>query len=134
MVTRSFETLLAKYPAVVQSSALTARKLILELLPDAEETVDDSDGVVGYGYGPGYNGLICTLLLSKSGVKLGIVRGAELSDPDGLLEGSGKVHRYVQLRTASDLQRPGLRRLVKTASAAWKDRARVRSAHSRSRK
>jgi len=54
--------------------------------------------VVGYGYGPGYKGPVCTLILSKTGVKLGLPYAAALSDPDGLLEGTGKVHRFVQLR------------------------------------
>jgi hypothetical protein len=67
-------------------------------------------------------GMVCTLILSKSGVKLGLVRGVELADPKGLLEGSGKVHKYVQLRKASDLNRPGVKGLVKAAHAAWQQR------------
>jgi hypothetical protein len=47
-------------------------------------------------------GIICTLVLSKSGVKVGFVNGAELADPTGLLEGSGKKHKYIQLKTVSD--------------------------------
>jgi len=118
----SFDDLLAAYPSNVRSLALAARKLILELLPEAEETVDQSAAVVGYGYGPGYKGTICTLILSKTGVKLGLARGAELADPKGLLEGAGKVHRYVRIETPSDLSKPGLKALVKAAVAAWKKR------------
>ena len=62
------------------------------------------------------------LILSKSEVKLGLVRGSELADPHGLLEGSGKVHRYIQLRTASDLDRAAVKQLVKAAHTAWKQR------------
>ena len=43
----------------------------------------------------GLSGNVCTLILSKSGVKLGLVHGSELADPNGLLEGSGKVHRNI---------------------------------------
>ena len=78
--------------------------------------------VIGYGYGPGYRGLVCTLILSKAGVKLGIVRGSELDDPHGLLEGSGRVHRYVQLRNVSDLRKAGVGQIVKAAHIAWKRR------------
>ncbi|MBI3494240.1 MAG: hypothetical protein HY047_21035 [Acidobacteria bacterium] len=56
-------------------------------------------------------------------MKLGVVRGAELPDPKHLLEGSGKVHRYVALKTRADLKRPGLKPLLKAALAAWKRRA-----------
>ena len=119
---KSFDDLLAAYPPNVQALALATRKLILELLPGAEETVDQSAAVVGYGYGPGYKGTICTLILSKAGVKLGLARAAELADPKGLLEGAGKVHRYVRVEAASDLRKPGLKPLVKAAVAAWKKR------------
>src|SRR6266571_2273049 len=113
MATLTFDHLLGKHSADVRGLALAARKFILATLPRAEESLDASAGVLGYGYDPGYNGLICTLILSKSGVKLGLAHGGQLSDPGGLLEGRGKVHRYIQLRTASDLEQPGVARLLK---------------------
>jgi len=88
----------------------------------AAGSVGASAPVVGYGYGPGYRGVVCTLILSKSGVKLGLVRGSELADPRGLVEGSGKVHRYVALRGPADVQKAGLSQLVKACYAAWKGR------------
>ena len=116
------ETFLAAYPAEVGDLARAARRLLDGTLPGAAETLDESAKVVGYSYGPGYKGLVCTLILSRSGVKLGIVRGSELADPKQLMQGSGKVHRHVQLRTIADLKRPGLKPLLKAASAAWKER------------
>ena len=121
---RSPEQLLKSYSSDVQALADKARRLLLKLLPGAEESVDSSAPVMSYGYGPGYRGMICTLILSKSGVKMGFVRGAELADPSGLLEGSGKKHKYIQLNNASDLNRPGVKRLIKVAHAAWKQRNR----------
>jgi hypothetical protein len=44
------------------------------------------------------------------------------SDPCGLLEGSGRVHRYIQLHAASDLRQAGVNQLVKAAFTAWKQR------------
>jgi len=119
---RSVEKLLEFYPSDVQALAQGARGLLLKLLPAVQEGASSSAPVVGYSYGPGYQGTVCTLILSKSGVKLGLVRGAELADPKGLLEGSGKVHRYIQLRTASDLNRAAVKQLVRAAHAAWKQR------------
>jgi hypothetical protein len=118
----TLDQLLSKYPADVQALAISARKFILDTLPKADESLDESAGVLGYGYGPGYKGLICTLILSKSGVKLGLAHGAELPDPDRLLAGTGKVHRYVQLRATSDIKKPGVARLLKAARAAWQER------------
>jgi len=119
---RSVEKLLGAYPSDVQALAQRARGLLLKLLPGVQEGASSSAPVLAYGYGPGYRGMVCTLILSKTGVKLGLVRGAELSDPNGLLEGSGKVHRYIQLRTASDLDRAAVKQLVKAAHTAWKQR------------
>jgi hypothetical protein len=61
-------------------------------------------------------------LLSKSGVKVGFVNGAALADPTGLLEGSGKKHKYIQLETASDLNRADFQQLIRAAYAAWRER------------
>jgi len=120
--TRTLEKLVESYTRDVQAVAAGARQLICDVLPGVEERVDPKQAIVSYGYGPGYKGMVCTLLLSKSGVKLGVVRGSELADPRGLLEGSGKVHRYVQLHARADLRKAGLRPLIKAAHAAWQAR------------
>ena len=118
----TIDTLLRSYPESVQIVTRHAAEKIREWLPNAAEGVDASARMVAYRYGPGYKGMICTLILSKSGVKLGLVGGAVLSDPYGLLAGTGKVHRHVQLRAPQDLKRAGLKQLVLDASAACKMR------------
>ena len=110
--------LLEAYPTEVRALARSARRLIRQLLPAVDEQVDAAAPVIGYSCGAGYRGLVCTLILSKSGVKLGLVNGAALDDPHDLLEGSGKVHRYIQLHAAGDLRKPGVDRLLKAAFAA----------------
>jgi hypothetical protein len=117
-VNLAIDKLLRSYPEDVQILARQARKQLREWLPDAGEGVDAAARMLAYSYGPGYKGMVCTLLLSKSGLKLGLVGGAALADPDGLLAGSGKVHRHVQLRTVQDLQKAGLKQLVLGARAA----------------
>ena len=84
--------------------------------------VDQADRVLGYGFGPTYKDLICTIILSKGEVKLGIVGSATLPDPNGLLEGTGKRHRYVVIAEPSDLKKPGLKSLLKAAVTAWKQK------------
>jgi hypothetical protein len=121
---RTLQDLLAKYPDDVQKLALETRKFILECVGQATEIVDTSAPVVGYGYGPGYKDTICTMILSKSGVKLGLAGGASLPDPQMLMDGNGKVHRYVQLNCVADLKRRGLKPLLKAALDAYRDRVR----------
>jgi hypothetical protein len=113
---------LAEYPPPVRDVALALRKTILAVIPDAREMLDRSSRIVAYGFGTSYADMICTIIPSKTGVKLGIVRGTALKDPHGLLEGSGKQHRYVALAKLSDLRRRGLKPLLGAAVRAWKDR------------
>ena len=113
-----WDALLASYSPDLGAIALAARELALTGIPGAIEQVDTKARVVGYGTGTGYADLICTIILSKSGVKLGLVGGATLPDPHGLLEGTGKVHRYVPLPSAADASRPAVRALLASAVAA----------------
>jgi hypothetical protein len=116
------EAFLADYPETVRETVRAARAYLARLLPDAQESLDRSAKLIGYSYGPGYKGVVCTLILSQSGVKLGIARGVELPDPKRLMAGSGKIHRHVQLRSAADLARPGLEQLMNAALSAWRKR------------
>jgi hypothetical protein len=58
----------------------------------------------------------------QGGVKIGLVRGNELDDPHGLLEGRGKVHRHLAVTCQADLRRPGVSKLITATHAAWKRR------------
>ena len=111
---------LAEYPPAVSDVALELRRTILATIPDADETVDRPGRIVGYGYSPAYADLICVIIPSKTGVKLGMARGAKLADPDGLLEGRGKTHRYVVMTQPSDAKRRAVKQLLKAGVAAWK--------------
>jgi hypothetical protein len=121
----SIDTFLADYPPEVRVLTRAARAFLAETLPGSAEALDESARVIGYSYGPGYKGLVCTLILSRTGVKLGVVRGSELPDPKHLLDGSGKVHRHVPLKSPADLKRPGLKALIRAAHKAWKARVRL---------
>ena len=113
---RTFEQLLAPYPDAVQRLAKQTRAFIRRLVPKSIETVDGSGPYISYGYTSGYKGQVCTIIVSKGGVKLGVAGGASLPDPDKLLAGSGKVHRFIALKSADDLKQPGVEPLVRTAA------------------
>jgi len=100
---------LAGYPVFVRDLAVSLRATIRSTIPEAREMLDLQGRVIGYGFGSGYADLICTIIPSKTGVKLVIVRGAELPDPHALLTGTGKRHRYVEFTEASDLRRAGVK-------------------------
>jgi hypothetical protein len=96
-----------------------ARRLcetILAMMPDATISIDAEN--IGFGFGTGYKGLVFTVAPHTAHVTLGVAGGASLPDPDGLLEGSGKVHRHVKLRGVTEVDRPELRALMESAVAA----------------
>jgi len=115
--------LLGAYSNEVQATVYEARRYLLSVLPGASEVVDSKARVIGYGYGTGYRDMIFTLILSRGGVKLGVVEGATLPDPRHLMEGEGRRHRHVVLQAPSDLRRAGLKPLLRSALSAWRIRA-----------
>jgi hypothetical protein len=58
----------------------------------------------------------------KAHVNVGFFRGAEIADPKGLLEGTGKVMRHVKLRPGDDFDATALTELVETAYTDMKER------------
>ncbi len=48
-------------------------------------------------------------------VNVGFFRGAEIADPQGLLEGTGKFGRHVKLRPERDVDATALAQLIETA-------------------
>jgi hypothetical protein len=61
----------------------------------------------------------------KTHVNVGFFRGAELSDPSGLLEGTGKFMRHVKLRPEREIDATALMKLIETAYADMKGRSKV---------
>src|SRR2546425_4644526 len=62
----------------------------------------DGEPVVGVGTFTGHSAMF-------------FYRGRELDDSSGLLQGSGKDTRFVTLRSASDAERPEVKRLIRNA-------------------
>ena len=49
-------------------------------------------------------------------MNLGFMYGAELDDPEGLLEGTGKLLRHIKIRSLEELRRAAVKSLVEQAS------------------
>ncbi|WP_290865914.1 DUF1801 domain-containing protein [Hamadaea sp.] len=110
------DDLLARHTPDVAAVAHRIIAQISRVYPDAVVTVDGGD--IGFGSGTGYKGLSFVVTPHTSHVTLGIAGGANLPDPAGLLEGSGKVHRHVKLRTPDDADRPELVALLEARVSA----------------
>ena len=61
-------------------------------------------------------------------VNVGFFRGAELSDPKGLLEGTGKFMRHVKLRPEAEVDSAALIELIEAAYTDMKGRLVAESA------
>ncbi|TVR66881.1 MAG: DUF1801 domain-containing protein [Gemmatimonadales bacterium] len=107
--------LLATAPPELQTLFLEGRSRILALYPDATETVTPGYRSVGYGPGSRMSQQSVALIFHSRHVNLQFFRGASLSDPGGLLEGTGKAMRHVKLRSPADLDQPGLAALMTAA-------------------
>ncbi len=75
----------------------------------------------------------------KAHVNVGFFRGAELADPAGLLEGTGKVMRHVKLRPGNAIDATALSKLIHAAYIDMRERVesealRTKSFHSNARK
>lgn len=64
---------------------------------------------------PSYGDAVLYIADHTRHINLGFNQGAHLTDPDGLLEGTGKDLRHAKIRAKTDLT-PALARLVKRAA------------------
>lgn len=114
--------LVEPYPLEIQKLVMATRKFVMGVIPKALEMVDTKSKVIGFGFGTGYKDMICSIMPAKGWVTLGIGWGAELPDPHQLMEGSGKVHRHVKLKSEADLKTPGLEALLEAGLTRWMGR------------
>jgi len=113
---------LSQYPEPVPEHALQLRAIVLKQLPNIIEQLDIPAKMVGYCYGQKYVDMICVIIPSKKGLKLGFAWGVDLPDPDHLLEGTGKISRYVVIKSTQQIKSPAIKKLLKEALKLYKKR------------
>ncbi|MCX6287638.1 MAG: hypothetical protein NTY96_11040 [Bacteroidetes bacterium] len=115
-------TILSKYDPSTAELGGQLTGFLLSQLPGSVELPDESSGIIAITYGKGYKDIICTVIPSKQGIKLGFNRGSELPDPEHLLTGKGKLHKYVVIRSALDFEKPGILSLLREGLKAYDKR------------
>ena len=83
---------------------------VRELLHDGHPTACVGDAAFGY------------VNAFTAHVNVGLFRGAEVADPAGLLEGTGRFMRHVKLRPGCRVDAAALTRLIETAYADMQER------------
>jgi hypothetical protein len=113
------EEILSRYEEKLAQLGLQLRDFLFSELKGINEEVDATANIISFNYGKGYKNIICVIIPSKKGIKLGFYKGSELPDPEKLLTGTGKVHRFVEIKSVQDINNPALKRLLKEAVAAY---------------
>ena len=106
-------------PAELCDLVLELRELVREAAPQAHEAIKFNSlcyykpnqpyGVIG--------GNVCGIGVRDDRVQLGFIHGAFLPDPDGLLQGTGKAKRQIEIRTPADICRAAFTKLIRAAVA-----------------
>jgi hypothetical protein len=109
------EDFLSGFAPEVRNLALGVRELVLEMEPEAIEQIDVSAHMLAYGYAKTYTHLICVCILYNDYVNLGLPRGVDMPDPEGLLEGTGKRARHVKIYDLDQLEQPEVVALIQAS-------------------
>jgi hypothetical protein len=97
----------------------SVRAAVRKRFPTANELAYDYTTHFVLSYSPTDRAIdaVAAIAGRSDGVRLYLMHGPELPDPKGLLQGSGKQARFVQLEAASQLAHPDLEALMAAALA-----------------
>lgn len=72
------------------------------------------------------DGYLCYIAAINDRVNFGFYRGAELSDPDALLEGTGKGMRHIKINDVKDIKKAKFTALIKEALRLNREKPKLR--------
>lgn len=117
MADPTIDELLRGYSPEVRDLALRACHLVRSVLPDAHEKVHLGWKSIQFGTGPKMADMVFGVMPLKERVNI-VLAGADLDDPMGLLQGSGKAMRHVKVTSVEELEDPALFGLLEAAVEA----------------
>jgi len=108
---------LAKYTPEIASLAEGALAKMRSYLPGATELVYDNYNALAIGFGPSDRAseAIFSIALYPRWVSLFFLHGADLPDPDRVLQGTGTSARHMILKSPSTLDEPSVQVLIEHA-------------------
>ena len=110
-------SLIEKFDPKDQRLIRSVRSAVRKRLPTANELVYDYRTFVVIGYSPTDRGIdgIISIAARADGVRLYLMRGPQLPDPNKLLMGSGKQTRFIRVEAANQLKHPDIEALIAAA-------------------
>ena len=116
-MSHKFEEILTTATPEVAALARQARTLIQDVMPNVVEVVWPTQRMAGFGVGPKkMSEQFCYIGPFKKHINLGFYYGADLPDPQNLLEGTGQNLRHIKISRLEQLANPALRDLVEAAA------------------
>ena len=94
---------------------LEASWIALADLPCIIEQPDIPATMIAYCYGRRYADLICTIMPSKKGLKLGFNRGIDLPDLGKLLKAQEKISHHVEVKSEDEIHSSALKEMLSDA-------------------
>ena len=109
----TFEEVIDDSNPEVQTIAKSLRQMIIEIYPEVIEVPWPKQGIAGYGVGPKkMSEHFCYIGTQSNRVNLGFFYGADLTDQEGLLEGTGKNLRHVKVKSLEQADQASVRDLI----------------------
>lgn len=93
------DKLLGEHSPELQAIERALRATIRREFPDAVEQVDFGNKLIAFGRSMKMRGLLFAIIAHTTWVNLQLADGAELPDPDGVIEGTGKRIRHIKVRS-----------------------------------
>jgi hypothetical protein len=93
------DRLLSEHPPGIQAIERALRVTIRSAFPAAVEQVDFGNKLIAFGRSMKMRGLLFAIIAHRDWVNLQLADGADLPDPNGLVEGTGKRIRHVKIRS-----------------------------------
>lgn len=114
---KQLEAFIHKFGPADQKLIRAVRSAVRRRFPTANELVWDNYNFFVIGYSPTErpSDSIVSIAARANGVGLCFIHGASLPDPQGLLRGSGKQTRFIQLESARQLAQPDVEALLALA-------------------
>jgi hypothetical protein len=111
------ETFLQNTPLHLQEIVFELRNIIASIAPDASEVI--RWGGLSYfhaGNGGIISAGICQIGISKDHIRLAVIHGSFIEDPQHLFEGTQKFKRFVRIDSFDDAPWEALKELIISAS------------------
>ena len=111
-----FQALLSGKEPALGELFYDLRSFILDLCPDSNELLYHTHALTAvYSLSEKLGDAFCHIPIYQHHLNLGFNKGALLSDPEQLLQGTGKWIRHIPIKERSDFMHPAIEALVQEA-------------------